>query len=296
MKKARTYLANVPWISRYVIVISEFLDLFRFGKINKFILKNRLVTWTLDWRQLTSQKRISWWCHRVDHQIHYLKHHQPHRNVQRGGTKLNYVIFCQHVDLNVSYSKHNHRNINQIPIWAKYVSKICITPAKCRQNNFDCEFQITPPAPVVDYIPDPAAVAAAYTNLNPMYATSPYPSSADNLYMTPTVHSSNFYPVTENLYHQYRLQGVSGYYPSDYHHSSVPTSYVANGFLPYDGYISTKEEKWQDSGKYYPGHDVTSRSMYSEYSSPTGHSQVWISKLCQFFALVKNNINISSPF
>ena len=135
--------------------------------------------------------------------------------------------------------------------------------------------QITPPAPVVEYIADPAAVAAHYTNLNPMYATSPYPSSTDNLYMTPSVHSSNFYPVTENLYHQYRLQGVSGYYPGDYHHSSVPTSYVANGFLPYDGYgISTKEEKWQDGGKYYPGHDVTSRSMYSEYSSPTGHSQV----------------------
>lgn len=93
--------------------------------------------------------------------------------------------------------------------------------------------------------------------------------------MTPSVHSSNFYPVTENLYHQYRLQGVSGYYPGEYHHSSVPTSYVANGFLPYDGYgISTKEEKWQDSGKYYPGHDVASRSMYSEYSSPPGHSQV----------------------
>lgn len=97
--------------------------------------------------------------------------------------------------------------------------------------------------------------------------------------MTSSVHSSNFYPVTENLYHQYRLQGVSGYYPSEYHHSTVPTSYVANGFLPYDGYshpISTKEEKWQDSGKYasYPGHDVASRSMYSEYSSPTGHSQV----------------------
>lgn len=137
-------------------------------------------------------------------------------------------------------------------------------------------FQITPPAPVVDYIPDAAAVAAAYTNLNPMYAASPYPSSTDNLYMTPSVHSSNFYPVTENLYHQYRLQGVSGYYPGEYHHSSVPTSYVANGFLPYDGYgISTKsEEKWQDGGKYYSGHDVTSRSMYSEYSSPTGHSQV----------------------
>ncbi|XP_031633616.1 aryl hydrocarbon receptor protein 1 isoform X3 [Contarinia nasturtii] len=106
--------------------------------------------------------------------------------------------------------------------------------------------QITPPAP--EYIP----VAAAYTNLNPMYAAaSPYPSSTENLYMTPS----------------------GGYYSGDYHHSSVPTSYVANGFLPYDGYaISTKEEKWQDNGKYY---DVTSRSsMYTEYSSPTGHSQI----------------------
>lgn len=132
--------------------------------------------------------------------------------------------------------------------------------------------QITPPAPVVEYLPDPAvAVAAAYTNLNPMYATSPYPSSSENLYMTPSVHSSNFYPVTENLYHQYRLQGVGSYYPSDYHHST--SAYVTNGFLPYDGYgITTKEEKWQDSGKYYPGHD--SRSMYSDYGSPTGHPQV----------------------
>lgn len=85
--------------------------------------------------------------------------------------------------------------------------------------------------------------------------------------MTPAVHSSNFYP--ENLYHQYRLQGVSGYY-SDYHHSTVPTSYVTNGFLPYEGYISAKDEKWQDSGKYYGGHDVTSRSMYVDY----GNSQV----------------------
>lgn len=106
-----------------------------------------------------------------------------------------------------------------------------------------------------------------------MYATSPYPSTTENLYMTPSVHSSNFYPVTENLYHQYRLQSVSGYYPTDYHHSTVPSSYVTNGFIPYDSYgISTKEEKWQDNGKYYT--DVTSRSMYSDYGSPTNHSQV----------------------
>ncbi|XP_037924149.1 uncharacterized protein LOC119659896 isoform X2 [Hermetia illucens] len=135
--------------------------------------------------------------------------------------------------------------------------------------------QVTSPAPVVEYIPDPAAaVAAAYSNLNPMYTTSPYASAADNLYMTPSVHSTNFYPVTENLFHQYRLQGVSGYYP-EYHHTSTPTSYVTNGFLSYDGYgISAKEEKWQDSTKYYSGTDVASRGVYSGYCSPTSTPQV----------------------
>lgn len=148
----------------------------------------------------------------------------------------------------------------------------------------ELNFQITPPAPVVDYIPDPAAaVAAAYSNLNPMYSGSPYAPTADNLYMTSSVHSPNFYPVTENIYHQYRLQGVGSYYP-EYHHSPAPASYVANGFLPYDGYgIPTKEEKWQDGGKFYSGHDVTSRSMYGGYDSPTGQSQV--SKL--FFYVVR---------
>lgn len=125
-------------------------------------------------------------------------------------------------------------------------------------------------------MPDPAvAVAAAYSNLNPMYSTSPYAPTADNIYMTPSVHSSNFYPVTDNLFHQYRLQGVSGYYP-EYHHSPASASYVTNGFLSYDSYgIPTKEEKWQDSTKYYTsGHDVTSRSVYAGYGSPTGSTQV----------------------
>lgn len=94
--------------------------------------------------------------------------------------------------------------------------------------------------------------------------------------MTPNVHSSNFYPVTENLYHQYRLQGVSGYYP-EYHHSPAPAPYVTNGFLPYDGYsIPSKEEKWQESSKYYSAHDVTGRNMYGGYGSPTGTAQVII--------------------
>lgn len=128
--------------------------------------------------------------------------------------------------------------------------------------------QITSPGPVVDYIPDPAAVAAAYSNLNPMYSGSPYATPTDNLYMTSSVHSSNFYPVTENLYHQYR------YYP-DYHHSPATAPYVTNGFLPYDSYgLPTKDEKWQDSSKYYASHDVGSRNMYASYGSPTGTAQV----------------------
>ncbi|XP_055699973.1 aryl hydrocarbon receptor protein 1 isoform X2 [Phlebotomus papatasi] len=131
--------------------------------------------------------------------------------------------------------------------------------------------QITPPVPVVEYIPEPTIAVATYPNLNPMYSTSPYPPTPENLYMTPSVHSTNFYSVPENLFHQYRLQGVSGYYP-EYHHSPAPSPYVTNGFLPYEGYgLSAKEEKWQESGKYYPGADVTSRShVYaSSYGSPT---------------------------
>uniref|UniRef100_A0A1A9WH34 PAS domain-containing protein n=1 Tax=Glossina brevipalpis TaxID=37001 RepID=A0A1A9WH34_9MUSC len=128
--------------------------------------------------------------------------------------------------------------------------------------------QVTSPAPVVEYLPDPAvAVAAAYSNLNPMYTTSPYATAADNIYMGSSVHSSNFYPVTENLFHQYRLQGVSGYY-ADYHHSGAPApAYVTNGFLSYDGYaITSKDEKWQDTGKYYSGYS-------SGYGSPTSTTQ-----------------------
>ncbi|CAD6991166.1 unnamed protein product [Ceratitis capitata] len=128
--------------------------------------------------------------------------------------------------------------------------------------------QVPSPAPVVEYLPDPAvAVAAAYSNLNPMYTTSPYATAADNIYMGTSVHSTNFYPVTENLFHQYRLQGVSSYY-TDYHHSGAPASaYVTNGFLPYDGYtIAPKDDKWQDTGKYYSGYS-------SGYGSPTSTPQ-----------------------
>lgn len=140
----------------------------------------------------------------------------------------------------------------------------------------------TPSPSVVDYIPDPAvAVAAAYSNLNPMYSGSAYAPSPENIYMTSSVHSSNFYPVTENLFHQYRLQGVSGYYPDyhhhhhHHHHNSNPTSgspYMStNGFL-YETSYGTKDDKWQESAasKYYPpGATSAERShLYSGYPSP----------------------------
>ncbi|KAM8703482.1 hypothetical protein ACLKA7_008154 [Drosophila subpalustris] len=134
--------------------------------------------------------------------------------------------------------------------------------------------QVGSPAPaVVEYLPDPAAaVAAAYSNLNPMYTTSPYATAADNLYMGSSMPANAFYPVSENLFHQYRLQGavgVGGYY-TDYPHTGAPASaYVANGFLSYDGYAiaSKADDKWQETGKYYSGYS-------SGYGSPTSTPQI----------------------
>lgn len=132
-----------------------------------------------------------------------------------------------------------------------------------------------PTGAVVDYISaDPVAVA--YTNLNPMYSTSPvsYPgSSTENLYMS---HTSSFYPSPENLFHQYRIQ--SGYYhPSEYHHHHPhhPSAYhVPNGFLAasYESYglsssVNTKEEKWHDE-KYYNNDQLSNgRNIYGDTSS-----------------------------
>lgn len=132
--------------------------------------------------------------------------------------------------------------------------------ANIQASNAAAGGQLSSPSPaVVDYIPDPAAVAVAYSNLNPsMYSSSTVPygsASTENLYMTQSIHSSGFYPSAENLFHQYRLQG--GYYPDYHHHHHHPSSpYVANGFLPYEGYglaspvVNAKEEKWHDE-KYY---------------------------------------------
>ncbi|XP_058457981.1 aryl hydrocarbon receptor protein 1 isoform X2 [Malaya genurostris] len=97
----------------------------------------------------------------------------------------------------------------------------------------------------VDYINDPAgAVAAAYSNLNPIYSSATYVST-ENVYMTPPAHSSSFYSVSDNLFHQYRLQG--GYY-SEYPSTSTP--FIANGFITYDSYSNiNKEDKWAENGK-----------------------------------------------
>ncbi|XP_058832948.1 aryl hydrocarbon receptor isoform X2 [Topomyia yanbarensis] len=125
--------------------------------------------------------------------------------------------------------------------------------------------QASSPVHVVDYINDPAgAVAAAYSNLNPMYPTSAYVST-ENMYMTPPAHSSNFYAVSDNLFHQYRLQGVGGYY-SEYSSASGP--FIANGFIPYDSYNNiSKEERWPENGKCTPGNGGIDRdpNLHAEY-------------------------------
>jgi len=141
------------------------------------------------------------------------------------------------------------------------------------------------PASVVDYIPDPAAaVAVAYSNLNPMYPSSPVPygpSTADNIYMSQSIHSGSFYPSAENLFHQYRLQG--SYYPEyhhPHHHHHHHSPYVANGFIPYDSYgltspsvVNAKEEKWHED-KYYE-HSTNGRHNFNyESSSAHQHSPV----------------------
>lgn len=162
--------------------------------------------------------------------------------------------------------------------------------ANPQQPNQNSSGQLSSPSSaVVDYIPDPAAVAVAYSNLNPMYSSSPVPygaASSENLYMTQSIHSGSFYPSAENLFHQYRLQG--GYYPDyHHHHHHHPSSpYVANGFLPYDGYglaspvVNAKEEKWHDE-KFYNNssggssdlsHTTNGRHNFN-YEQPTSSQQ-----------------------
>jgi aryl hydrocarbon receptor len=146
--------------------------------------------------------------------------------------------------------------------------KVSQTAQQTAQITSGNQLSSPPTTAVVDYIPDPVAVA--YTNLNPIYSTSPVPypgSSTENLYMS---HGSSFYPTAENLFHQYRIQ--SGYYhhPSEYHHH--PSSYhVPNGFLAYESYglatPHTKDEKWHDE-KFYNNDQLSNgRNIYSTTSA-----------------------------
>lgn len=132
-------------------------------------------------------------------------------------------------------------------------------------------FQVTSPVQMVEYVNDPAvAVAAAYSNLNPMYTTSPYVST-ESMYMTPPAHSSNFYSVSDNIFHQYRLQGVSGYFPE---YASTPAPYITNnGFVPYEGYGIAKDERWQETEKCMPENDTINRDMDNEYESSDIHKK-----------------------
>jgi hypothetical protein len=155
---------------------------------------------------------------------------------------------------NTSTTRTNRRYKTQLRDFLSTCRSKRKTPqvANVQQPITGTQHIASPPAgSVVDYISDPVAVA--YTNLNPMYSTSPVPgygTSTENLYMT---HSSTFYPSPENLFHQYRIQS-SYYHPSEYHHHHHASPYVSNGFLSYEGYglasVNAKEEKWHED-KYY---------------------------------------------
>uniref|UniRef100_A0A182J6J6 BHLH domain-containing protein n=1 Tax=Anopheles atroparvus TaxID=41427 RepID=A0A182J6J6_ANOAO len=124
---------------------------------------------------------------------------------------------------------------------------------------------VSPNVSVVDYIPGgppgtaaaaAAVAAAAYTNtINSVYSPAAHFAGAgpDNVYMAGPVHSPNFYPMPDNIFHQYRLQGVSGYYP-EYHTSTSASTFVpTNGLIPYDSYGITKEDtmRWHEGTKGY---------------------------------------------
>uniref|UniRef100_A0A182N8U8 Uncharacterized protein n=1 Tax=Anopheles dirus TaxID=7168 RepID=A0A182N8U8_9DIPT len=142
--------------------------------------------------------------------------------------------------------------------------------------------QVSPSVSVVDYIPGgppgtaaaaAAVAAAAYSNsINSVYSPAAhFPGTApDNVYMAGPVHSPNFYPMPDNLFHQYRLQGVSGYYP-EYHTSTSASTFVpTNGLIPYDSYGITKEDtmRWHEGTKSYgTGNDPSQSHPASTESS-----------------------------
>lgn len=131
----------------------------------------------------------------------------------------------------------------------------CRTKRKINSHHHQTPVAIAHPTPTtpaaVDYISnaDPAAAAAvavAYSNLNPMYPSSYSAPAADNGLSGYMGHTSNFHhhhhpshqPLydnrlpyltsTDNLFHQYRP--LTNYYP-DYHSAAATPPYVSNGFL-----------------------------------------------------------------
>ncbi|XP_035773285.1 aryl hydrocarbon receptor-like isoform X2 [Anopheles albimanus] len=145
---------------------------------------------------------------------------------------------------------------------------------KRKINNQCTAEQVSPTVSVVDYISGgptgtaaaaAAVAAAAYTNtINSVYSPSTHFPGAgpDNVYMAAPVHSPNFYPMPDNLFHQYRLQGVSGYYPEYHTSSTAPTFVSTNGLIPYDSYGITKEDtmRWHEGGKSYGGDSESNQS------------------------------------
>ncbi|XP_001238158.3 protein single-minded isoform X1 [Anopheles gambiae] len=175
--------------------------------------------------------------------------------------------------------------------------------------------QVSPSVSVVDYIPGgppgtaaaaAAVAAAAYSNsINSVYSPAAhFPGTApDNVYMTGPVHSSNFYPMPDNLFHQYRLQGVSGYYP-EYHTSTSASTFVpTNGLIPYDSYGITKEDtmRWHEGTKSYgpPGESGQSHPASAESSqqpdAPSGCATSEAPYLVSGFAAAAVSTDPRSP-
>ncbi|XP_052864708.1 uncharacterized protein LOC128271290 [Anopheles cruzii] len=152
-------------------------------------------------------------------------------------------------------------------------------PSQCTEQ------QVQPSVSVVDYIPGGApgtaaaaavVAAAAYSNsINSVYSPATHFAGGgpDNVYMAGPVHSPNFYPMPDNLFHQYRLQGVSGYYPEYHTNTSASTFVPTNGLIPYDSYGITKEDtmRWHEGTKSY---GTGSESIVSVAGAETGQQEL----------------------
>ncbi|XP_058122731.1 uncharacterized protein LOC131293652 [Anopheles ziemanni] len=168
---------------------------------------------------------------------------------------------------------------------------------------------VSPNVAVVDYIPGgppgtaaaaAAVAAAAYTNtINSVYSPAAHFAGAgpDNVYMGGPVHSPNFYPMPDNIFHQYRLQGVSGYYP-EYHTSTSASTFVpTNGLIPYDSYGITKEDtmRWHEGTKGYGTGGDPNQSHPAGGSSGTESGAGESTYLVGGFATAPSGADTSSP-